>query len=63
MPQNILNPKKYLPPCCQLRMLQCNTKELDLVAETREVRDIWVDAINHTLGMLTSLTHQREYEM
>lgn len=44
-------------------MLQCNTKELDLVAETREVRDIWVDAINHTLGMLTSLTHQREYEM
>ena len=42
---------------------ECNTRELDLVAETREERDIWVDALTHTLASLKSLTQQREYEM
>lgn len=42
---------------------ECNTRELDLVAEKREDRDIWVDALTHTLASLSSLTQQREYEM
>ena len=41
---------------------ELNRRELDLVADTKEIRDIWVDAISHTLATLSSLTHQKEYE-
>ncbi len=38
-------------------------RELDLVAETKEERDTWVEVLTHTLATLSSLSQQREYEM
>eukprot|EP00090_Calanus_glacialis_P018621 TRINITY_DN2888_c0_g1_i14.p1 TRINITY_DN2888_c0_g1~~TRINITY_DN2888_c0_g1_i14.p1 ORF type:complete len:706 (-),score=250.49 TRINITY_DN2888_c0_g1_i14:266-2272(-) len=37
--------------------------ELDLVAEDKQTRDAWVDAIKHLVVTLKSLSHQKEYEM
>ena len=42
---------------------ECNKKELDLVAESEEVRDCWVNAIRHSIGCLSSLGNQKEYEL
>jgi len=42
---------------------ETNKRELDLVAETQEIRDMWVNAIRHILGTFRSLTHQTEYEL
>ena len=36
---------------------------LDLVAEDKETRDAWVDALRHLIVTLKSLSHQKEYEL
>ena len=42
---------------------ESNMHELDLVAEDKQTRDAWVDAIKHLVVTLKSLSHQKEYEM
>eukprot|EP00092_Neocalanus_flemingeri_P005512 GFUD01005942.1.p1 GENE.GFUD01005942.1~~GFUD01005942.1.p1 ORF type:complete len:789 (-),score=239.22 GFUD01005942.1:53-2419(-) len=42
---------------------ESNIHELDLVAEDKETRDTWVDAIKHLIVTLKSLSHQKEYEL
>ena len=37
--------------------------ELDLVAEDKQTRDVWVETIKHLVITLKSLSHQKEYEL
>jgi len=39
-----------------------NIRELDLVAETVETKEIWVDVLKHMIGTLQSISNQRTYE-
>jgi len=42
---------------------ESNIHELDLVADNKNTRDTWVDAIKHIVVTLKSLSHQKEYEL
>lgn len=42
---------------------ESNIHELDLVAEDRKTRDVWVEALSHLIVTLKSLSHQKEYEL
>merc|ERR1719206_974385 len=42
---------------------ESNMHELDLVAEDKKTRDVWVETIKHLVITLKSLSHQKEYEL
>jgi Ca2+-binding EF-hand superfamily protein len=42
---------------------ESNMHELDLVAEDKRTRDVWVETIKHLVITLKSLSHQKEYEL
>ena len=40
-----------------------NIRELDLVAEDKETKDIWVEVIRHLVSTLESISNQKTYEL